>query len=120
MAMLVVKGLLIYATDMDASGTLGGLVEQGRPRSFWATLQSAIRKAEWCSGDPVCRELTHQGLASLNNSSCHCCSLVSETSCVYSNVFEPTFFDCSGNGRSLWGFLRHFGVWRYFLCASQN
>ena len=78
---------LIYAADIDESGTMGGLVEQGRPEVLINSIENAINKAQWCSGDPVCKELEHQGLAGLNNASCHCCSLISETSCAYSNVF---------------------------------
>lgn len=40
----------------------------------------------WCSADPICRELAAQGLQGLNRAACHACALVSETSCVCSNV----------------------------------
>ena len=67
---------LIYAADIDESGTMGGLVEQGRPEVLVNSIENAINKAQWCSGI-LSEELEHQGLAGLNNASCHCCSLIS-------------------------------------------
>ena len=99
-------GLLIYTSDIDQAGTLGGLVEQGRPDRLAKVLEDIARKASWCSADPVCRELEHQGLAGLNNAACHCCSLISETSCTFSNVFlNRLLVTGNGNGDEPLGFL---------------
>lgn len=79
-------GILIYTADADSEGSLGGLARQGRPDRFAPTLISALRKAMWCSADPICSELPGQGVAGLNLAACHACSLVSETSCTACNL----------------------------------
>ena len=79
-------GILIYTTDSDMDGTLGGLVDQARLDVLNQVINGVTEGAQWCSGDPICRETERQGLNGLNYSSCHCCSLVSETSCVYHNA----------------------------------
>ena len=78
-------GLLIYTAAGDSEGTLGGLVEQGRPGNFEKILYSAM-EAEICSNDPVCIETSRQGLVGLNGAACHSCSLVPETSCEHNNT----------------------------------
>ena len=79
-------GILIYTADSDSEGALGGLVDQGRVETFIPNLINALLSAEWCSNDPICSEIDGQGLAGLNRAACHACSLVTETSCVYSNT----------------------------------
>jgi hypothetical protein len=78
-------GILIYTAAGDSEGTMGGLVRQGEPRYFAATVAETLQQAAWCSLDPICRESEGQGPDSLSLSACHACSLVSETSCVYAN-----------------------------------
>lgn len=79
-------GILIYTADSDSEGALGGLVRQGHPDRLIPTIITALARGRWCSADPICRELPGQGLYGLNRAACHACSLISETSCVYSNV----------------------------------
>ncbi|MDA9678005.1 DUF1998 domain-containing protein [bacterium] len=79
-------GILVYTTDTDSEGTLGGLVDQGRIETLEKIVSQIRSSASWCSADPVCRESVEQGFKGLNRSSCHCCSLISETSCQYSNA----------------------------------
>lgn len=79
-------GILIYTAEGDSEGSLGGLVREGQPERLLPTLLNALQNARWCSADPICRELAAQGLQGLNRAACHACSLVSETSCVCSNV----------------------------------
>lgn len=79
-------GILIYTSDADVEGTLGGLVDQARLDRLETTVTKAIESCIWCSADPVCRETVNQGFAGLNRSACHCCSLISETSCMYQNA----------------------------------
>lgn len=79
-------GILIYTADSDSEGALGGLVDQGRLETFIPNLINSLFGAEWCSNDPICSEIDGQGLAGLNRAACHACSLVTETSCVYSNT----------------------------------
>jgi len=79
------SGILIYTADSDAEGSLGGLVRQGNKDRFIPTLITALERGQWCSADPVCRELPGQGLNGLNRAACHSCTLLSETSCISHN-----------------------------------
>ena len=79
-------GVLIYTAEGDSEGSLGGLVREGEPERLFPTLLTAIQNARWCSADPICRELSAQGLQGLNRAACHACTLVSETSCICANV----------------------------------
>ena len=78
--------ILIYTTDSDSEGTLGGLVEQASVENLSVLVEKVSNAGRWCSADPVCRETESQGLSGLNASACHCCSLISETSCAYQNA----------------------------------
>jgi hypothetical protein len=64
---------------------MGGLVRQGKPGRFEATLRRAIHRASWCSSDPVCIESKGQGSDNSNLAACHGCSLLPETSCEEGN-----------------------------------
>ncbi len=78
-------GLLLYTSDSDSEGALGGLVRQGEPGRLLGTMERTIADLSWCSGDPVCSEMPRQGVDGMNAAACHACSLVSETSCAYNN-----------------------------------
>jgi hypothetical protein len=78
-------GVLIYTSDGDSEGSLGGLVRQGEPDRLLSTVRRALIDLQWCSADPVCSELEHQGVDGLNAAACHACALVSETSCMFNN-----------------------------------
>ena len=80
-------GLLIYTAAGDCEGTMGGLVQQGKPGRFESLLFSAIQDARWCSSDPLCVESRGQGIDSLNRAACHACTLLPETSCEEGNRF---------------------------------
>lgn len=79
------QGVLIYTASGDSEGTMGGLVRQGTPVRLLPTITAALRKAEWCSSDPVCIETQGQGTDNANLAACHGCLLVSETSCEEGN-----------------------------------
>ena len=79
-------GIMIYTSDVDSEGTMGGLVDQARIESISKVVDRIFESAIWCSADPVCRETERQGFSSLNRSACHCCSLISETSCTFQNA----------------------------------
>jgi len=79
-------GILIYTSELDSEGTLGGLVDQARLDRLSKVLNQILENSNWCSTDPVCRETESQGFSNLNRSACHCCALISETSCVYHNA----------------------------------
>jgi hypothetical protein len=80
-------GFLIYTAVADKSGSLGGLMELAEPKSFLTILDSAIKRANWCTLDPVCSDHGGQGRDGLNRAACHGCTLVPDTSCAYGNVF---------------------------------
>ncbi|MCF8146406.1 MAG: DUF1998 domain-containing protein [Deltaproteobacteria bacterium] len=74
--------LLIYTAAGDSDGTLGGLVQLGRPDRLGQIIHRALSRASWCSADPVCSEhLGGQGSRLVNLAACHACVLLPETSC---------------------------------------
>jgi hypothetical protein len=80
-------GLLVYTATTDSAGSLGGLVSHGESGRFEPLLSEAIRRAAWCSADPVCIESEAAGVESLNLAACHSCVLLPETSCEEMNSF---------------------------------
>ncbi len=80
------SGLLIYTSSGDSEGSMGGLVMQGRPKTFEKLLMRALTKTSWCSHDPVCAIGKDTGPESCNNSACYSCCLVPEPSCEFSNA----------------------------------
>jgi len=78
---------LIYTSAGDIQGTLGGLVELGRPGRLESLLEEATDRIRWCTTDPVCIEggielgLPDTTLAG----ACHHCLLLPETSCERGN-----------------------------------
>jgi MrfA Zn-binding domain len=81
------NGILIYTAAGDSEGTMGGLVEQGKPGQFELLIRGALEDALWCSTDPLCIESRGQGIDSLNRAACHACGLLPETSCEEGNRF---------------------------------
>lgn len=81
------SGVLIYTAAGDSEGTMGGLVQQGKPGRFEPLLIGALEDSLWCSSDPLCVESHGQGIDSLNRAACHACCLLPETSCEEGNRF---------------------------------
>ncbi|MBA2224546.1 MAG: DUF1998 domain-containing protein [Thermogemmata sp.] len=79
------SGLLIYTAAGDSKGTMGGLVEQGKPGRLEPLLMRALEDSLWCSADPLCVESHGQGIDSLNLAACHACCLLPETCCEEGN-----------------------------------
>ncbi|MEI8012169.1 MAG: DUF1998 domain-containing protein [Candidatus Omnitrophota bacterium] len=79
------QGILIYTASGDSEGTMGGLVRQGKSGRFESTFRRAIKRAGWCSLDPVCIESTGQGSDNANLAACHGCCLLPETCCEEGN-----------------------------------
>ncbi|MEU9972428.1 DUF1998 domain-containing protein [Streptomyces sp. NPDC051014] len=79
-------GVLVYTATSDSAGSLGGLVAQGEPALLDRTIRSAVRRAEWCSSDPLCMESEASGAGGINLAACHACVMVPETSCEHNNV----------------------------------
>lgn len=90
-------GFIIYTAAADSDGTLGGLVELGKPENLERLLAQALRRARICSSDPLCAEHDPQKDRSLHAAACHACSFVAETSCERGNRYldramvVPTF-----------------------------
>lgn len=80
-------GILIYTAAADSDGTLGGLVELGKPENLGRLLQQALNRAKVCSSDPLCSEHDPEKDRTLHGASCHACSLVAETSCEKGNRY---------------------------------
>ncbi len=68
------SGILIYTAAGDSEGTMGGLVQQGKPGRLEQLFRGAIQDARWCSSDPLCIESSGQGIDSLNLAACHACA----------------------------------------------
>lgn len=103
-------GLLIYTASGDSEGTMGGLVRMGKPGTLENVFSSAIRRAQWCSSDPVCMEMgkTGQGPDSCNLAACHSCALLPETSCEEFNRFLDRWTVVGEPGRVDLGYLASF------------
>ncbi|MBS4045652.1 MAG: DUF1998 domain-containing protein [Alphaproteobacteria bacterium] len=78
-------GFLIYTAAADSDGTLGGLVELGKPENLGRLLRQALDRAHICASDPLCSEHDPSKDQSLHGAACHACSFVSETSCERGN-----------------------------------
>ncbi|QOV38090.1 DUF1998 domain-containing protein [Streptomyces ferrugineus] len=79
-------GILAYTATSDSAGSLGGLVAQGEPDRLDQTIRSAVRRAEWCSSDPLCIESEASGTGGTNLAACHACVMLPETSCEHNNI----------------------------------
>ncbi|MGW9449855.1 DrmB family protein [Streptomyces sp. NPDC055632] len=79
-------GILVYTATSDSAGSLGGLVAQGEPDSLARTVRAAVRRAEWCSSDPLCVESETSGTGGTNLAACHACVMLPETSCEHNNI----------------------------------
>ena len=80
-------GVLIYTAAADSDGTLGGLVDLGKPENLGRLLTQALNRAKVCSSDPLCSE-HHPGKdQSLHAAACHACTFVAETSCERGNRY---------------------------------
>ena len=80
-------GILIYTAAADSDGTLGGLVELGKPENLGRLVEQALKRTLVCSSDPLCSEHDPGEDRSLHSASCHACTFVSETSCERGNRY---------------------------------
>jgi hypothetical protein len=80
-------GILIYTAAADSDGTLGGLVDLGKPENLGRLLEQALNRSKICSSDPLCSEHDPEKDRSLHAAACHACSLVAETSCERGNRY---------------------------------
>jgi hypothetical protein len=90
-------GVLLYTAAADSDGTLGGLIELGKPDNLGRLIAQVLQRASICSSDPLCSEHDPENDRSLHGASCHACAFVAETSCERSNryldrsLLVPTF-----------------------------
>jgi hypothetical protein len=80
-------GILIYTAAADSDGTLGGLVDLGKPENLGRLLEQALNRSKICSSDPLCSEHSPEKDRSLHVAACHACSFVAETSCERGNRY---------------------------------
>lgn len=80
-------GILLYTAAADSDGTLGGLIELGKPENLGRIIELALIRAGICSSDPLCSEHEPEKDRSLHSAACHACGFVSETSCERSNRY---------------------------------
>ena len=80
-------GILIYTAAADSDGTLGGLVDLGKPENLGRLLTQALNRSKICSSDPLCSEHDCGKDRTLHGAACHACSLVAETSCERGNRY---------------------------------
>jgi hypothetical protein len=77
-------GVLIYATQPESDGTLGGLI--ALVPYFQNILDVTFEQLETCSGDPLCVENRFQ-IPRYNGAACYACLLLPETSCEHRNMW---------------------------------
>lgn len=95
-------GVLIATTASDSEGTLGGLVRLSDEDLLAQIVRNALHRAGRCSSDPVCARRTPQDPEDfLHGAACHCCTMVSETSCERANRFLDRRFLLSLPGSDL-------------------
>jgi len=80
-------GILLYTAAADSDGTLGGLVELGKPENLGRLIDQALARARFCSSDPLCSEHDPGSDRSLHAASCHACTFAAETSCERGNRY---------------------------------
>jgi hypothetical protein len=80
-------GILIYTAAADSDGTLGGLVELGKPENLERLLHQALNRARICSSDPLCSEHNPEKDVTLHAAACHACTFAAETSCEKNNRY---------------------------------
>jgi hypothetical protein len=78
------QGILLYTGSSDKDGSLGGLVELGSEDNFKKLLKAVLENSLMCTTDPECTN--HDiDVDTLNGSSCHSCTMLSETACENGN-----------------------------------
>jgi len=102
------SGLLIYTASADSEGALGGLVREGLPDRLYGTFKSSLFRATWCSNDPICSEMSQQGVQGLNKAACHACTLVAETSCDHANSILDRTVVLGSQDKPMIGYFRTF------------
>lgn len=80
-------GILLHTSNSDSEGSLGGLVRLGKAGVFEQLIEQAVKRATWCSSDPLCSHSVPKGAKGSNLAACHHCLLLPETCCEGRNEF---------------------------------
>lgn len=80
-------GILLYTAAPDSEGTLGCLVDLGRPDRLGPLLEQALDAASLCSSDPLCAEHDPCVHGRLYGAACHACLFAAETTCERGNQY---------------------------------
>lgn len=81
-------GLLLYTSAPDSEGTLGGLVNLGRPETLARHISQALESMRLCASDPLCAEHPPSRTGrTLHAAACHACQFAPETSCERGNKY---------------------------------
>lgn len=81
-------GVLIATTASDSDGTLGGLVALGEEDRFEQIFTETLQEIRHCSSDPICAQrVPKEPEDFLHGAACHCCCMLSETTCERANRF---------------------------------
>jgi hypothetical protein len=80
-------GVLLYTAAADSDGTLGGLVELGKPENLGRLITQALNRTTVCASDPLCSGHNPKDDRSLHLAACHSCAFVAETSCEQGNRY---------------------------------
>ena len=81
-------GVLIATTASDSDGTLGGLVSLGEKNNFERIFTETLQEIRRCSSDPMCAQRVPKDPEDfLHGAACHCCCMLSETTCERANRF---------------------------------
>ena len=82
---IAMAGVLIYTAAPDSEGTLGGLVNLGRPEVLGRHINQALEQMRLCASDPLCAD--HEPSTELHWAACHACLFSPETSCERGNKY---------------------------------
>ena len=77
---------LVYTSESDIMGTLGGLVEFGEGPKLEELVRESLQDALWCSQDPVCIGRVVDS-STKRAACCHKCLYLPETSCEWMNTY---------------------------------
>ena len=81
-------GILIYTAASDSEGTLGGLVNLGRPETLGRHIDQALEQIRLCASDPLCAEHSPiENTTGIHGAACHACLFAPETSCERGNKY---------------------------------
>ena len=80
-------GILLYTAAPDSEGTLGGLVNLGRPDQLGWHIDGALDSMKYCASDPLCAEHSSKNDHTLHEAACHACLFIPETSCERGNKY---------------------------------